>query len=210
MDNVYISLNDFMIESKKSDSTIRKLIKDIGVMDPIWVRKIKNRIYLNKRLLEYYLVPYKMSVKYFVYTHLNKSKRTRIKSLSESMLDYLQSKEWSFIGHVSYERDTSMMDCMYLFDKTIKRIKRLVKCDVEIFYTSERNKIRNKGFHSHFVLYSSNAEELENIRNIIESYFRRNALALTEIQRYIRELNGLKYIMKEINIHKDGYGLIST
>jgi hypothetical protein len=207
---LYISLNDFILESKRSDSTIRKFIKEIGMVNSTWVRTIKNRYYLNKRLLEYFLVPYKMSVSYFVFTYLNKSKRSKTRSLSESMLDHLKNKEWNYFGHISYEKETSMMDCMYLFDKVIKRIKKMVKCDVEIFYTSERNKIRNKGYHSHFVLYTSNLDENENIKNIIESFFRRNALGLTDITKYIKELDGLKYIMKDINVIKDGYGLIST
>lgn len=210
MDNVYISLDDFIIESKRSDSTIRKFIKDIGVANTIWIKKIKNKYYLNKRLLEYYMVPYKMSVSYFIYTHLEKSRIPRNTLLSESLLDHLDKHEWHFFGHVSYERETSMMDCMYLFDKVIIRIKKLVKCDVEIFYTSEKNKIRNKGYHSHFVLYASNTKELENIRNIVEYFFRKNALGLTDIQIYIRDLDGLSYIMKDIDANKDGYGFIST
>lgn len=210
MDNVYISLNDFIIESKKSDSTIRKFIKEIDLANSHWVKKIKNRYYLNKRLLEYFTIPYKISFSYWVYAFVNRSNKPKCQSLSQAWEDYLLNKEWNYFGHVSYERETSMLDCMYLFDRLIKKIRKSIKSKVEIFYTSERNKIRRKGFHSHFVLYSSNVKDLENIKTIIDSFFRRNALGLTDIERYIRELDGVKYIMKEININKDGFGLITT
>lgn len=208
MANLYISLNDFVFESLTADSTIRKFIKEIKRYNSVLVRKIKNKYFLSKELLGYFKYPYKISVSYFLYLLRNPGKRKNEVLLSTSWKEYLYDVEWDIWGHINYEQDLSLEECMFQFYKLNKTLRKKFGSGVKLFVTTERNKGGRKGFHNHFVLCSSDKTRIGFIKSTIDSFFRRNDLAITDVTKYIPDLGGLNYILKEIEILKDGYDLI--
>ncbi|MGD0755920.1 MAG: hypothetical protein ABR927_12755 [Bacteroidales bacterium] len=210
MGNMYVSLKDFRIESKISESTIRNFIKEVLRFSKDLVRIIKNKYYLSKELVKYFKYPYKMSVSYYLFLLRNKGKRKNEVLLSTSWKEYLYDIKWDLWGHINYEPDLTIIDCMFQFYKVEKILRKEFGPGVKLFFTTERNKGGRKGFHNHFVLYSSDKSLLGSIKITIDLFFRRNGLSVTDVEKYIKEKKGLRYIMKEIDIIKDGYGLIET
>jgi hypothetical protein len=210
MENLYVSIDDFIIDSLISESTLRKFIKDVLRYNTDLIRKIKNKYFLSKKLIDYFKYPYKMSVSYYLFLLRNKDKKKKTVSLSTSLKEYIYNIKWDLFGHISYEPDLSIVDCMFQFYNVEKVLSKEFGPGIKIFYTTERNKGGRRGFHNHFVLYSPDKSILGSIKIIIDIYFRKYGLSLTDIERYIGKYQGLDYIMKEVNIHKDGYDLIIT
>lgn len=210
MENIYVSINDFKVKSKISESTIRTFIKEVLRFNQDLIRIIKNKFYLSLELLDYFKNPHRMSVSYYLFLLRNRNKKKNKVLLSTSWKEYLCTTKWDMFGHVNYEHDLSLEDCMFYFYRVEKILKRKVGHGIKLFYTTEKNKGGRKGFHNHFVLYTSDKSKLGFIKNIIDSFFRKDGLSITDIGRYIMEKKGLKYILKEVDDIKDGYDLITT
>lgn len=210
MENIFVSLNDFRVKSKVSESTVRIFIKEVLRFNRNLVRIVKSKYYLSKDLVGYFKYPYRMSVSYYLFLLRNRGKRKYQLLLSTSWKEYIYDIQWDIWGHINYEPDLTLEDCMFQFYKVEKILRKKFVSGIKIFFTTERNKGGRKGFHNHFVLYSPDKSLLGSIKITIDSFFRRNNLSVTDIERYIKEKKGLKYIMKEIDIIKDGYGLIET
>jgi hypothetical protein len=222
MNNNYISLTDFMLIVHKSESTIRRFIKEVLVSSNSLIIKIKNKYYMDKVLLDYFKYPYsyRISVSYFIFKIIQypkmKVKKEKMKEEAfsqfepyyESMYADLSRVSWNLFGHVSYHREISLVDCIYVFEKLYRKLKRKFGSQIYLFYTTEKDKSR-RGHHNHFLLYAFERDTLPGIKCFIDAFFRKNYFALTDVRIYDREKDGLRYIMKDIQIINDGFELLN-
>ena len=216
MNNTYISLTEFMTIVHKSETTIRRFIKEVLINCNTLIIKVKNKYYLDKILLEYFKYPYsyRISVSYFIHSVIKKPARSPVtfseyqfEPYYETMYNDLSNIDWNIFGSVTYSREIPIVDCIYLFERLFRRIVRKFRCHVSLFYTTEKDKLR-KGYHNHFVFHATDCDALSEIKNFIDGYFRRNNLGLTDLRIYDWGKNGLRYIMKEIPQINDGFELL--
>lgn len=223
MNKTYISLNDFISLSGKSKSLVREFLRMVKDLSNSFFIKVKNKVYIDKILLEYFKLPntYKVSVSYFIFRIINyprmKANNERMKEEAhsnyepyyETIYNDLSQRSWDLFGHVSYTKEITIVDCIYLFEKLHKKLKKNFGSQIIMFYTTEKDKAR-KGYHNHFVLKTSDIDNIWEIKYFIDSYFRRNNRGITDIRKYEGSKQGLRYIMKDIPEVNDGFELLSN
>lgn len=214
MKHTYLSTNDFLFLSIRSESETRKFLQLIKSKYDDFSRVINNKYFFRKDLLLYFQYPPGSKIEKFIFGLKKKNstakKRNDINSYQGYWKKELSKKDWHLFGHVSYLDNYSTEDCMYFFYKLKKFLKREIKVNIEIFYTTERNKERGGGHHNHFVLRTDCVNALSDIKVRIDSFFRRNNFSFTDIKKYNMDRDGLSYILKEIDTVKDGFDLILT
>ena len=215
-------MNDFIVQSGKSKSLVREFLKRVKDLSNSFIIKVKNKLYIDKVLLEYFKLPnnYKVSISYFIFKIISypkmKVNRESMKEEAhsqfvpyyETMYTDLSQIDWNLFGHVSYNREIPIVDCIFLFEKLYIRLKRKFGSNVCLFYTTEKDKER-RGYHNHLVLNTSDYDTLPGIKCFIDAYFRRNNLGLTDIRIYDRKKDGLRYIMKDLHIINDGFEFLN-
>jgi hypothetical protein len=223
MNNIYISLTEFMLIVNKSETTVRRFIKEVLISCNSLIIKIKNKYYLDKVLLDYFKYPYsyRISVSYFIFKiiqypkmKVNKEKvkeeaYAQFEPYYETLYNDLSRVDWNLFCHVSYNREIPIEDCIYFFEKLYRKLKQKFGSQIYLFYTTEKDKSR-RGHHNHFLLYSSESDTLPGIKYFIDAFFRRNYLGLTDVRIYDRKKDGLRYIMKQVPQINDGFELLSN
>lgn len=215
-------MNDFIFQSGKSKSLVREFLRMVKDLSNSLIIKVKNKLYIDKILLEYFKLPnnYKVSVSYFIFRIINypKMKVTREKMkkeansqfelYTETLYNDLSEIDWNLFGGVTYSKEVSIEDCIYFFEKLYRKLKRKFGSHICLFYTSEKDKAR-KSHHNHFVLKTSDIDNLWEIKYFIDSYFRRNNRGVTDIRKYDGSKPGLRYIMKDIPTINDGFEFLN-
>lgn len=190
----------------KSDKTIRRLSKSKQSQTTqsglALVMKEKGRIYLHRELLGLYVSDF------YLWMEHNRLLRRRTKEINEPSAFFRQFL-WTWYCHVSYEIPRNELACHNIMERYFERLQnRFQQYTFRLLYASERNKADN-GFHNHFVLYSSDGGNNIKVKEYTDSYFRSKGIgALTKIERYDPELNGVNYILKDIALVTDGWDIL--
>ena len=204
-----MSIKDFSYSLKKSISTITLFVKDNLKKYSNLLKKIDGKYFIHKSVMKIFNSINRFDLLY----KLNKSKDRVLKSGDNiSVKDNIKSvvgDEWDLFCHVNYSSTLSKELCEDQFYWLEKYIKSKGLKDITIFYTNEPNNVRNTGYHTHFVLKLKDKAKTHSVKKLIDDFFRRNDFAITVIKKYIRELDGLSYILKHINSYHDSFSLIN-
>jgi len=202
----YLTVKEFQRRSLKSDKTIRRLSKSkqsqTAPSGSLLVVKEKGRIFLHRELLGLYVSDF------YLWMEQNGFLRRKTKEINEHAAFFRQFP-WTWYCHVSYAMPRNVLVCHSIMERFFVRLQhRFPQYSFQLLFASERNEA-DSGFHNHFVLYCSDDGKNTKVKEYTDSYFRGKGIgALTKIERYDPELNGVNYILKSISLVPDGWDIL--
>lgn len=202
----YFTVKEFQRRSLKSDKTIRRLCKSkhshITQSGSPLVMKEKGRIYLHRELLGLYVSDF------YLWMEHNGFLRRKTREINEHAA-FFRQYPWTWYCHASYELPRNELACHSIMERYFERLQsRFPQYKFRLLYASEKNTYDN-GFHNHFVLYCSDHGKNAKVKEYTDSYFRSKGIgALTKVERYDPDLNGVNYILKDISLVPDGWDFL--
>ena len=122
--------------------------------------------------------------------------------------NFLRTFDWHYFATVRYSKKNSLLSArkhMETFFNVLSLIYPQNK--LRMFFTTESND--EGGFHNHFILWTD-IKSAKSVTGTFEKHFRGKgsvSFANTKINKYDPNQGGIGYILKELQIRKDGYDL---
>ena len=188
---VYLEIDQYCIKYKTSDTTVRRLLKKVehAGCNEFFI-KLNNKIYVSPCI-----------------SVLTNENFRKLDDINGNWEKFLRGFEWDFFGCVSFKSNLQLCTAKVRMTKFFEAItKKFKAASIRLFYTCEKNPHR-KGYHTHFILWSDNADKTE-LKSYIENHFRgrsKNQYANTEIEKYNPKEGGVGYLLKEMTETPDGY-----
>jgi hypothetical protein len=202
----YLTVKEFRRRAMKSDKTIRRLVNNkksqSSQSGSLLIVKEKGRLYLHQELLSLYVSDF------YLWLEQNRFLRRKTNIIND-YAKFFKKFDWTWFCHVSYEKPYNVLACHSIMERFFERLQRkFPQYSFRLLFASEKN-VADNGFHNHFVLYSTDGKHDYKVKEYADSFFRSRGIgALTKIERYDENLNGVNYILKDISLVPDGWDIL--
>jgi len=200
----YLTVKDFMRRSMKSEKTVRRLItkerESVNASGAKLVKLENRKWYLHKELLNHFVSDY------YLMMEQNRLITRENKPVNE-YAEFFDQMEWTWYGHISYEKSYPELACRSIMTRFFERlICKFPDRQFRMLFVTEHNP-SGSGHHNHYVLFCSGGSS-QRVKQYADSYFRKNRIAITQIEPYRKELHGVNYITKELKLVTDGWDIL--
>lgn len=191
----YMEINQYSVLFEKSVPTIRRRL-----------RKIPNKDCYQYSLMlwgKYYISP--------LFDTLDKKEYSEKGSLKGNYYSYLNRFFWDYFGCVAFENELSVVTLKKRMESYFNLLVSKMKgIELRMFYVIEENPNRG-GYHAHFILKIGDDSMIEKTLKISEKHFDgkgKKKYADLKMDPFISGKGGIEYILKDIDVVKDGYDLL--
>lgn len=205
MINEWLDGNEFRRIAEISESTLKRLKRKTKIKNPELLRLEDGKRKLHKSLLRNYSPKYFADFYDLVYHQLKIGKE--ISSINSLWGLFLLKEDWALMGTLNYAQEIPAQTCIGRFKRKITTLKESYP-QIEVFYATEKNNDRGKGYHIHFFIKTPQ-NQMDEVKKRLEqisysSKLKENIL----VEVYESKKLGAGYLTKDLSNNPDGYGLI--